>query len=96
MQKQWGAIRSLYTCTKQIVLLFTHIAYVLKILKVSDTNLISDQMWSHIYGFPPVYDQSDEYTGEVSVCLYVFLCVYLTYLDLWKWVDHNWAKSIKS
>lgn len=47
MQKQWGAIRSLYTCTKQIVLLFTYIAYVLKILKVSDTNLISDQMWSH-------------------------------------------------
>lgn len=44
MQKQWGSIRSLYTCTKQIVLLFTHIAYVLKILKVSDTNLISDQM----------------------------------------------------
>lgn len=54
MQKQCGAIRSLYSYTKQILLLFTHIAYVLKILKenvyelkVSDTNLTSDQMWSH-------------------------------------------------
>lgn len=76
MQKQCGAIRSFYTSTKQIVLLFTHIVYVLKILKekvyelkVSDTNLISDQMWSHTF-----HQYMTSLMNTLARCLSVFMC----------------------